>query len=122
MLGLMPGLDMLVIMRYQTILLLSCLFMLSACTSMVMGGGQQAGVYTQPDDRSLEQVSLDAEITQNVRIALGNPRAISVSTANGIVTLQGSVASERDIQRLVSRVYRVNGVQGVDSRLTVSSP
>lgn len=96
--------------------------LLAACTSMILGGGQQAGVHVQQDDRTLEQVSQDAEITQNVRSLLGSHSAIAVSTANGIVTLQGSISSQREVQRLISMVYRVNGVQGVESRLTVSTP
>jgi len=110
-------------MRYLYVLLLPCLLVLSGCTSMVLGGGQQAGVHAQQDDRSLEQITQCAEITQNVRqVVGGSGDNISVSTENGIVTLQGSVASQREIQRLISRVYRVNGVQGVDSRLAVGSP
>ena len=109
-------------MKYRYILLFNCLLVLSACTSMVMGGGQQAGVNAQQDERSLEQVSQDAEITRHVRRVLGNPSTITVSTANGIVTLQGSVASQREVQRLIGQVYRVNGVQAVESQLIVSSP
>lgn len=109
-------------MRYHTILLVFCLLGLSGCTSMMLGGGQQAGAHAQPDERSLDQVSRDAEITQNVRDVLGDPSTIAVSTANGVVTLEGTVASQREIQRLISRVYRVNGVQSVDSQLIVNSP
>ena len=89
---------------------------------MIMGGGQQAGVYEQTDGRSLEQVSQDADITQAVRRLLDSPSPVAVSTANGIVTLQGQLPSQREIQRLISKVYRVHGVQGVDSQLVVRTP
>ncbi len=102
--------------------LFTLLLFLTGCTSMVMGGGQQAGMYEQNDGRSLEQVSQDADITQAVRNLLGNDSPVAVSTTNGIVTLQGQLSSQREIQRLISKVYRVNGVQGVDSQLVVKTP
>jgi osmotically-inducible protein OsmY len=89
---------------------------------MVVGGGQQAGVHDQNDNRTLEQVSQDADITQDVRSILDGNSAVTVSTANGIVTLQGQVSSQREIQRIISKVYRVNGVQGVESLLVVRTP
>lgn len=109
-------------MKYLYLLLLPSLLLFNGCTSMVLGGGQQAGIHTQQDDRSLEQVSQDADITQNVREVLGDLANVRVSTENGIVTLQGSVASQREMQRVISRVYRVNGVQGVESLLIVTTP
>jgi osmotically-inducible protein OsmY len=89
---------------------------------MVMGGGQQAGVNDQYDGRSLEQVSEDASITREVRSMLGSDSTVIVSTANGIVTLQGQVSSQRQMQRIISKVYRVNGVQGLDSKLVIKTP
>ena len=100
----------------------SLVLMITGCTSMVMGGGQQAGVHEQNDNRSLEQVSQDADITQEVRSLLGSDSTVIVSTANGIVTLQGQVSSQRQMQRIISNVYRVNGVQGVDSKLVIKTP
>jgi osmotically-inducible protein OsmY len=108
-------------MTYRYIIFSLVLF-LSGCTSMVMGGGQQAGVNDQHDGRSLEQVSHDANITQEVRSLLGSNSAVTVSTADGIVTLQGQVSSQREIQRIISKVYRVNGVQDVDSKLVIKAP
>ena len=102
--------------------LFSVLFILTGCTSMVMGGGQQAGVNDYHDGRSLEQVSQDAAITQEVRSLLGNNSAVTVSTANGVVTLQGQISSRREIQRIISKVYRVNGVHAVDSKLVLKTP
>lgn len=98
------------------------ILILTACTSMVLGGGQQAGVHVQQDERTLKQVSQDADITQNVRRLLGSTSAIAVSTANGVVTLQGSASSQREVQRLISQIYRVHGVQGVNSQVVVRTP
>jgi len=103
-------------------LFFSLMLFLTGCTSMILGGGQQAGVHEQNDNRSLEQVSQDADITREVRSLLGSNSPVSVSTTNGIVTLQGQVASRREIQRIISKVYRVNGVQGVDSKLVIKTP
>ncbi len=89
---------------------------------MVMGGGQSSGAYQQQDDRTLQQVSEDANITQRVQRILENHTKIDVDTSNGIVTLRGTVVSQREVQRIISQVYRVDGVQRVDSQLVVSSP
>ena len=99
------------------------ILILTACTSVILGGGQQAGVHVQHDERTLKQVSQDSEITQNVRRRLlGSSSAIAVSTANGVVTLQGSASSQREVQRLISQIYRIHGVQGVNSQLVVRTP
>ena len=104
------------------ILLLGFTLLSTACTSMVIGGGQSSGAYHQQDGRSLQQVSQDANITQRVQRALSNYSKIDVYTANGSVTLQGTVASQREKQRIISQVYRIEGVQHFDSQLVVSSP
>jgi len=57
-----------------------------------------------------------------VRSLLGGNSPIAVSTANGIVTLQGQVSSRQEIKRIISKVYRLNGVQGVDSKLVLKTP
>jgi len=104
------------------ILLLGFTLLSTACTSMVIGGGQSSGVYHQQDGRSLQQVSEDANITQRVQHILENHTQIDVDTSNGIVTLQGTATSQREVQRIISQVYRVDGVQRVESQLVVSSP
>jgi osmotically-inducible protein OsmY len=120
-LGSADGFVMLIPMILR-ILLLSFTLVATACTSMVIGGGQTGGVHDQHDNRTLQQVSEDADITQDVRSVLGSNSPITVSTVNGIVTLQGQVSSQREIPRIISKVYQVDGVQRVDSRLLVSSP
>jgi len=89
---------------------------------MVIGGGQTGGVHDQHDDRTLQQVSEDANITQRVQHILGNQTPIDVYTLNGVVTLQGTVTSQREIQRIISQVYQVDGVQRVESYLLVKTP
>ncbi|NNF95715.1 MAG: BON domain-containing protein [Halobacteria archaeon] len=106
----------------RRILLLSFTLLATACTSMVIGGGQTSGVHDQHDSRSLQQVSEDANITQRIQRILENHTLVDVDTSNGIVTLQGTVTSQREVQRIISQVYRLDGVQRVDSQLVVSSP
>lgn len=108
-------------MKYDSLIFFGLLLLLTGCTSMVIGGGQQSGEYVLQDDRSLEQVSEDANITQAVRRLLTKPSHVNVSTTNGIVTLQGTMDSQREIQRLISQVYRVDGVHDVDSQLVVKT-
>jgi hypothetical protein len=103
------------------ILLLGFILLTTACTSMVIGGGQSSGVYHQQDGRSLQQVSEDADITQRVQGILENHTQIDVYTTNGTVTLQGTATSQREVQRIIGQVYRVDGVNQVDSQLVVSS-
>ena len=103
------------------ILFLGYALLSTACTSMVMGGGQSSGAYQQQDDRTLQQISEDAEITQRVQRTLGNHTQIDVYTSNGSVTLQGTVVSQREVQRIISQVYRIDGVKHVESQLVVSS-
>lgn len=89
---------------------------------MVLGGGQTGGVHDQHDGRTLQQVSEDADITQRVQGILENNKLVDVYTFNGIVTLQGTVSSQREVQRIINQVYRIDGVQRVKSHLLVSSP
>lgn len=104
------------------IFMLSFSLLATACTSMVTGGGQTSGVHDRHDGRSLQQVSEDANITQSVQRILENHSLVDVDTANGIVTLLGTVTSQRELQRIISQVYQVEGVQRVESQLVVDSP
>lgn len=120
-LGSAHGLVMLLPMKLRLLFLSLSLF-LTACTSMVIGGGQASGVYNQHDDRTLQQVSKDTNITQAVQRILNNYTTIDVDTANGIVTLQGKVNSRDEITQIINQVYLIDGVQRVESYLVVSPP
>ena len=103
-------------------ILLSFTLLSTACSSMVIGGGQTAGVHDQYDGRTLQQVNEDANITQDVRRVLSDYSTIDVNTSNGIVTLQGTVRSQGEITRIINQVYLIEGVQRVESYLRVSTP
>lgn len=66
----------------------------------------------------------DAAITAKVKTALiGEPGLkalqINVDTANGVVTLRGTVDSPTNIDRAIQVAQAVHGVKAVQNRLTV---
>jgi hyperosmotically inducible protein len=68
----------------------------------------------------------DAAITAKVKTALiGEPGLkalkIDVDTANGVVTLTGSVDSAQNLDRATQVAQSVEGVKSVDNRLNVKS-
>ena len=103
-------------------LLLGFCVIATACTSMVIGGGQTAGEHAQNDSRTLEQVEADADITQAAQQVLRHYKTVNVDTANGVVTLHGTVASQYDVHRVINQVYKIDGVKRVESYLRVKTP
>jgi hyperosmotically inducible protein len=78
-------------------------------------------------NKSIRPATDDGSLTTRVRTALLNDRQVAaqnvqVVTANGVVTLSGSVrtAAERDRAVMVAR--QTTGVVDVRSELTVSQP
>lgn len=68
----------------------------------------------------------DAAITAKVKTALiGEPGLkalkIDVDTANGVVTLTGSVDSPQNLERATQVAQAVEGVKSVDNRLNIKS-
>ena len=66
----------------------------------------------------------DAAITAKVKTALiGEPglkaMQIDVDTADGVVTLSGTVDSRTNVNRAVQLAQAVQGVKSVDNRLNV---
>jgi osmotically-inducible protein OsmY len=63
----------------------------------------------------------DATLVDHVRSELGRDplahQGILVSAAYGVVQLRGEVESEREIEELVGRTERINGVRAVESLL-----
>ena len=71
---------------------------------------------------TVHQTMDDATITARVKTALLNDpqvhaTGIDVNTANGVVTISGTVPSPADIDRAVSVARQVNGVKNVVSQL-----
>lgn len=66
----------------------------------------------------------DATISTRVKTALLNapgisPTKVDVATAQGVVTLSGSVKSKQEEQTAVDTARRVNGVRDVKSTLQI---
>jgi hyperosmotically inducible protein len=77
--------------------------------------------------RSIPQALDDATITARVKtVLLNDPQVgatkIDVDTANGVVTMSGTVKSTAEEQRALALARQVSGVKEVRSSLQVSGP
>lgn len=101
---------------------LACI--LSACVPFVVGG-VATGVYMMVTDKqSLHAGTRDEDITAAVKTAfikdnLVKARDINVTTYHGIVTLEGSVSTQREHSQAVSIASKQKNVRTVNSHLTV---
>lgn len=88
---------------------------LVGCATAVMSG-------TATGDRDYPTVTADSRITREVRHAiyrdplLGDER-IHVATAQGVVTLRGSVDNRLHVNRALEIARSVDGVRGVNIEL-----
>jgi hyperosmotically inducible periplasmic protein len=76
--------------------------------------------------QAVDQTIDDATITAAVKTALVNdPQVgamkIDVDTANGVVTLSGTVTSQPDVEHAVTLARRAPGVKDVKSELRVNA-
>lgn len=97
---------------------------LNGCAAVVVGGVAVGAYYLGKDERPLEQIADDANITANVKAALlGNEHLrawdINVDTYQNIVTLHGYVenASEHKLAEDIAR--SIKGVKSVESKLAI---
>jgi hyperosmotically inducible protein len=77
--------------------------------------------------KTIDQTSDDATITAAVKTALLNdPQVgamkIDVDTANGVVTLSGTVTSQADAEHAIALARRALGVKDVKAELRVNPP
>lgn len=98
---------------------------LSACTAMLLGGGNSDGTRLGSDSRSSTQAAKDSAITSTVRNRLTDDAVLGrydlrVETMNGRVVLHGTVGSYEARERAARLAGAVEGVQRVDSRIRVS--
>lgn len=73
----------------------------------------------------IEGVRPDAEVQQSIRRILEEEyphlaKEVTVSVQNGVASLEGNVASRRDVDKLLSSVLMVEGVSDIQSTVTVS--
>ena len=81
------------------------------------GSGSSADQLAQRVTRELATDSTGTSVLTSKGIASN----ISVTSDNGRITLRGSVPSEQDKRNIGIRAAKVEGVNSVDNRLTVSS-
>jgi hyperosmotically inducible periplasmic protein len=97
---------------------------LSGCVAAVVGGAAAGGYYAGKDERSAEQIALDATLTAEVKsrlIAEPGIRALTINVDTYLknVTLKGEVgtSAQRASAERVAREAR--GVKSVRNELTV---
>ena len=99
--------------------MLTLLLAMSGCATAVMSGAANG------DDADYPTVSKDAEITREVRMRiyrdpLLSDERIQVFTAQGVVTLRGSVDNRMHINRAMDIARGIEGVRGVNIELRLN--
>ncbi|WP_297527316.1 BON domain-containing protein [Thiohalobacter sp.] len=98
--------------------------LLQGCGALVVGGAAAGGYYVGKDERTVGEIADDATITSTINARyVKDPEVpaldINVDTYRGVVTLYGSVGSQRVASRAVAIAGSVKGVRRVISKLTV---
>ena len=111
---------------FVILLVLALQTSLSACTAIVIGGTAVGAYYLGKDERSIEQIADDANLTANVKSALlGNDHIkgwnINVDTYNNVVTLNGFVENNSEYELAEKITLSIKGVKSVESRLKIIS-
>jgi osmotically-inducible protein OsmY len=108
-------------------ILIACLcLVMSACSSMLMGGSASGTTGLGTDKRTAQQVSDDNAITATVKSryaqdsALGAANVI-VETYAATVTLKGTVASFAIRDRAVSIARNTDKVRSVNNQISVNT-
>ncbi|MGD8575522.1 MAG: BON domain-containing protein [Thiohalophilus sp.] len=107
----------------RTVLLLLMMLSMSACGTLAAGGAGRNNQQYGFDDASA--TPSDASISANIRRQLIsdtaiNANEITVSTDQGVVTLEGQVANTAIRDRVLSICNRTTGVRQVVSRLQIN--
>lgn len=109
-------------------LLSSLLFsipLLNGCAVLVAGGaGAEAGYIAGKKDQSAGEVVDDQVITSKIKTKIGlnsalNAMRINVDTEKGIVTLSGTVKSQKDADEALQIARETKGVKKVVDELKV---
>lgn len=99
---------------------------LSACTSMLLGGGSSGERAAAAESRSSTQVASDNSISGAIRRRYSADAdisrfAIGIRTTSGNVTLTGTVGSYPVRDKAVRIARDTDGVRRVDSRIVVNT-
>jgi hyperosmotically inducible protein len=100
--------------------------LLTGCAAAVVGGAAAGGYYVAKSDRTAAEIASDTTITSTINSRYVKDDLISafdvnVDTYRGTVTLYGNVPSQQAAARAVELARTVNGVNRVQSKLTVVS-
>ncbi len=102
-----------------------CLIM-SACSSMLMGGSASGSASLGADKRTAQQVNDDNSITATIRSRYAQDSAVgaanlSVETYAAAVTLKGAVTSFAVRDRAVSIARNTDKVRSVNNQISVNT-
>jgi len=99
-----------------------------SCNDNSNNPNRNSNDYSNGNNQMQSQPS-DWEITTNVKKNLmtdnslsASARIISVTTNNGVVTLNGTVETNEESRKVVRIVKNVPGVTSVDNQLNISNP
>jgi|TARA_R110002096_G_scaffold168798_4_gene340053 hyperosmotically inducible protein len=107
-----------------TLILILSTVLLSACTTLLVGGAGAGGYAVGTDERPFSVISQDLSITASVKTTLIKDKQIdafdiNVDTYRGVVTLHGHVKTSSQLNRAVQLSASVKGVNKVLSKLKV---
>lgn len=100
--------------------------LLTACSSMLVGGAGSSGGQLGEDHRTDAQTSADNAITATIRSRFAadtdiSRAALGVTTYEGDVTLSGTVASFDMRDRAIGIATRTDGVRNVRNDISVDT-
>lgn len=106
------------------ILMMASSYLLSACTTILVGGAGAGGYAVGTDERPIGVISSDLSITTSVKATLIKDDQIdafdiNVDTHRGVVTLYGHVKSTAQISRVIRLSRTISGVKKVISKLVI---
>ncbi len=111
--------------RFFLSLLFFSMPLLNGCALLVVGGaGAEAGYIAGKKDQSAGEVVDDQVITSKIKTKIGlnsalNAMRINVDTEKGIVTLLGTVKSQKDADEALQIARDTKGVKKVVNKLKV---
>ena len=100
---------------------------LTGCVPILIGGAAAGGYYIGQDDRSAARIAEDGAITTRVKTRFVGDKyvdalAINVDTREGVVTLNGAVATRFERDQAGKLAAGVTGVERVENRIRVQPP
>lgn len=114
-------------MKFQSsLVLILAVLLLQGCTAVAVGGAGAAGYYVGKDKRDFQTIVDDGAITTRINSALIGTKGvrtfdIDVDTYDGVVTLEGKVASAKIRDRVIKICTETAGVKKVISRLNIGN-